>query len=198
MTLVIALTSLVLLSALGTSLVVVANTEQRAAANYASSREAMYAADGALQIGARELLMVADWNAMLSAGTLSAFVDGPASGVRPLGDGNTLDLTEATALANGEPRPWGANNPVWRVFAFGWLGPTTYVVAWVADDSAETDGDPVTDGVGPANPGAGILALRAEAFGAGGAHKVLEATVRREVDAGGGPIVRMRSWQEIR
>jgi hypothetical protein len=198
MTLVIALTSLVLLSALGTSLVVVANTEQRAAANYAASREAMYAADGALQIAARELLMLPDWNAMLATGTLSAFVDGPASGVRPLGDGTKIDLAQATTLANAEPRPWGSNNPAWRLFAFGWLGPNTYVVAWVADDFAETDGDPATDGGGAANPGAGILALRAEAFGAGRAHKVLEATVRREVDAGGGPLIRVRSWQEIR
>jgi hypothetical protein len=198
MTIVIALTSLVLLSALGTSLVVVANTEQRAAANYAASRDAMYAADGALQIAARELLMLSDWNAVLATGTLSAFVEGPPGGVRTLGDGTTIDLTQATALANAEARPWGANNPVWRLFAFGWLGPRTYVVAWLADDSAESDGDPALDGGGPANPGAGILALRAEAFGTGGAHKVLEATVRREVDAGGGPVVRVRSWHEIR
>jgi hypothetical protein len=198
MTLVIALMSLVLLSALGTSLVVVANTEQRTAANYASSREAMYAADGALQIAARELLIVPDWNAVLATGTLSAFVDGPPSGVRALGGGTTIDLAQATALANAEPRPWGANNPVWRLFAFGWLGPKTYVVAWAGDDSAEADGDPLTDGGGSQNPGAGILALRTEAFGAGGAHKVLEATVRRDTQTGGGPIVRFRSWQEIR
>lgn len=198
MTLIIALMSLVVLSALGTSLVVVTHTEQRAAANYAASREAMYAADGALQIAAREVLAVADWNALLSSGTLSAFVDGAPGGIRHLGDGHAIDLTEATALANGEPRPWGANNPVWRPFAFGWLGPRTYVVAWAADDSAETDGDPSTDGGGAGNPGAGVLALRAEAFGVGGAHKVLEATVRREVDAEGTPVVRMPSWQEIR
>jgi hypothetical protein len=198
MTIIIALTSLVLLSALGTSLVVVANTEQRAAANYAASREAMYAADGALHIAARELLTVADWNAVLATGTLSAFIDGPPNGVRALGDGTTIDLAHATGVANAEPRPWGANNPVWRLFAFGWLGPRTYVVAWLADDSAESDGNPAIDGGGPANPGAGILAIRAEAFGTGGAHKVLEATVRREVDAGGGPFVQVRSWQEIR
>ena len=198
MTLVLALMSLVLLSALGTSLAVVTNTELRAAANYATSRETMYAADGALQIAARELLMVGDWNALLSGGALSAFVDGPPTGVRPLGDGTTVDLAQATDLANGEPRPWGANNPAWRLFAFGWLGPGTYVVAWAADDCAENDGDPSIDGGGAANPGAGILALRAEAFGAGGAHKVLEATVRRDVEAGGGPIVRVLSWQEIR
>ena len=198
MTLLIALLSLVLLSTLGTSLGVVMNTELRVSANYAASREAMYAADGALQIAAREMLTVTDWNALLSTGALSAVVDGPPSGPRQLGDGSTVDLTEATNAANGEARPWGANNPVWRLFAFGWLGSRTYVIAWAGDDFAENDGDPFTDGGGGANPGAGIIALRAEAFGVGGAHTALEATVRREADASGGTIVRMLSWQQIR
>lgn len=198
MTLVIALISLVLLSALGTSLAVVMTTELRATTNYAMSRESLYAADGALQIAAHELLTVADVNVLLSGGTLSAFVDGPPSGLRQLGDGTAVDLTQVTTAANGEPRPWGANNPVWRLFAFGWLGPGAYVIAWAADDSDENDGDPLIDGGGAANSGAGILALRAEAFGVGGAHKVLEATVRREVDAAGAPRIRVLSWQEIR
>lgn len=198
MTLVIALMSLVLLSALGTSLAVVTTTELRAAGNYATSRESMYAADGVLHIAAHELLAVSDPNTVLSGGALSAFVDGPPSGVRRLGDGTTVDLAQATAVASAEPRPWGANNPVWRLFAFGWLGPRTYVIAWTADDSAENDGDPAVDGDSAANPGAGILALRAEAFGVGGAHKVLEATVRRDVDAAGRPFIRVLSWHEIR
>jgi hypothetical protein len=198
MTLIIALFSLVLLSALGTSLSVVMNTELRAASNYTSSREAMYAADGVLEIAAHELLAVADWNALLAGGVLSPFVDGPATGLRQLGDGTTVELAEATNALNSEPRPWGANNPVWRLFAFGWLGPTTYVIAWVADDSAENDGDPLTDGGGIANPGAGIVAIHAEAFGAGGAHKALEAAVRRDVGGPGGPVIRALWWQHIR
>jgi hypothetical protein len=198
MTLVIALMSLVLLSSLATSLVIVTNTEQRAAANYAASRATMYAAEGALQIAARELLLVGDWNALLRSGALSSFVDGAPGTVRQLGDGSTLDLVEATALANGEARPWGPNNPVWRLFAFGSLGRGTYVVAWAADDPAETDGDPFTDGGGVGNPGTGVLAVRAEAFGVGGAHKVLEATVRRHVDTDGVLVLQMMSWQEIR
>lgn len=193
MTLIIALISLALLSTLGTSLAVIMLTEMRVAANYATSRETLYAADGALQIAARELLAVADWPALLSSGALSSFADGPSSGTRPLGDGSTVDLTLATGLANGEARPWGANNPVWRLFAFGWLGPRTYVVVWAGDDFAENDGDPFTDGGGAANPGAGILAIRAEAFGVGGAHTVLESTVRRDSDSAG-PIVRVLSW----
>jgi hypothetical protein len=198
MTLVIALMSLVLLSALGTSLAVIMTTELRATANYATSRESIYAADGALQIAAHELLSVADVNVLLSGGTLSAFVDGPPSGLRQLGDGSAVDLTQATTAANAEPRPWGANNPIWRVFGFGWLGSRTYVIAWVADDPADNDGDPAVDGDSATNPGAGVVALRAEAFGVGGAHKVLEATVRREVDATGAARIRMLSWQEIR
>jgi hypothetical protein len=198
MTVIIALISLVLLSALGTSLMVVTSTEVRAAANYAASRETLYAADGALQIASRELLAVSDWKALLSSGALSGFVDGVPSGVRQLGDGSTVDPAQATSLANGEPRPWGANNPVWRLFAFGRVGQRTYVIAWVGDDSAENDGDPLTDGGGESNPGAGILAVRAEAFGVGGAHTVLEATVRQDTEGSGIPMVRMLSWHEIR
>lgn len=197
MTLIIALISLALLSTLGTSLAVVMQTEMRVAANYAASRETFYAADGALQIAARELLALADWPALLSSGALSSFIDGPASGARPLGDGSSVDLTVATQLANGESRPWGANNPVWRLFAFGWLGTRSYVIVWTGDDWAENDGDPSTDGGGTANPGAGILAIRAEAFGVGGAHTVLESTVRRDAESAGA-IVRMLSWHVVR
>ena len=196
MTLVIALMSLVLLSAIGGSLAIVMNTDQRAASNFAASREALYAADGAIQIGAHELSTIADWTALLSSGALSVFVDGPPSGSRQLGDGTTVDLAAATSAANAEPRPWSANNPVWRLFAYGWLGPRTYVIVWAGDDFAENDGDPLIDGGGVANPGAGILAIRAEAFGVGGSHKVLEATVQRISDEG--PGVRVLSWQELR
>lgn len=198
MSVIIALISLLILSALGTSLTVVMQTELRATANYATSREALYAADGALNIAARELLAISDWSAILSSGSLSSFVDGLPGGVRHLGDGSTVDLVQVTNLANSEVRPWGANNPAWRLFAFGWLGPTTYIIAWTGDDSAETDGDPLVDGGGSANPGAGILAIRAEAFGAGGAHAVLEATLRREVSDAGAPVVQMLSWNEMR
>jgi hypothetical protein len=198
MTLIIALISLVLLSVLGASLTMVMNTELRAAANYAASRETMYAADGALQIASRELLAVSDWKALLSSGALSGFVDGVPSGARQLGDGSTVDLAQVTSLANGEPRPWGANNPVWRLFAFGRVGERTYVIVWVGDDSAENDGDPLTDGGGESNPGAGILAVRAEAFGVGAAHTVLEATVQQDMEGPGVPMVRMLTWQEIR
>jgi hypothetical protein len=48
----------------------------------------------------------------------------------------------------------------------------------VADDPAETDGDPLVDG-SSGNPGAGVLVLRAEAFGPGGSRAAVELTLAR-------------------
>ena len=52
---------------------------------------------------------------------------------------------------------------------------------------------------GPGNPGAGVLALRAEAFGPRGAHTIIEMTVARPDAAGeGGGRARVLSWRQIR
>jgi hypothetical protein len=137
-----------------------------------------------------------------------------------MADGRTLDLVKLTNRLNcpqvfpsvstpcsaaqmdhsGGERRWGGNNPRWRLFARGKLSALTpgiespfYVAAWIADDPAETDGDPSRDGSGVTNPGAGILQLRSEAFGPGGVHRAVEATIAR---AGGG--VRIISWRRVR
>jgi len=100
-------------------------------------------------------------------------------------------------------RPWGANNQRWQLFAWGPLGgvmpgaiaSSFYVVVLVADDPSECDDNPMIDG-GPmvscppgsaANPGAGVLTLRGEAFGPFGSHKVIQVTVARiKIDDGDG------------
>ena len=104
-----------------------------------------------------------------------------------------------------------ANNPRWKLYAYGKLADIAaagsiespyYVVALVADDPSENDGDPAHDGsgaVGVPNPGAGVLVVRAEAFGPRGAHRIVDATVARiEAPAGeveGGPgRLRILSW----
>jgi type IV pilus assembly PilX-like protein len=139
-----------------------------------------------------------------------------------LADGRTLDLVRATNLLNcpqvfpppaipctaaqmdhvGGERLWGVNNPRWRLFARGPLSAVTpgsgvgapyHVAVWVADDPAETDGDPSRDGTDQTNPGTGMIQLHAEAFGAVGAHRSVEATIAR---SGGG--ARIVSWRLIR
>ena len=108
-------------------------------------------------------------------------------------------------------RPWGRNSPRWRLFGYGHLSdlmPTAsvsspyYVVVMVGDDASELDSDATRDGITPCagavpvkgpveppawscNPGTGVLAVRAEAFGPGGTHKVIEMTVARTPMAGG-------------
>jgi hypothetical protein len=110
-------------------------------------------------------------------------------------------------------RPWGLNNPRWQPLAWGSLNRLTpsgsvrsrfYGIVLVADDPSECDNNPVVDGGAPVppcgtsssvNPGAGVLSLRAEAFGPFETHKILEATVTR---AEGAAAVRMLSWREVR
>jgi hypothetical protein len=76
-----------------------------------------------------------------------------------------------------------------------------YVAVWVADDGREEDGDPSSDaGVGAR--GHGMLRIRAEAFGAMGSRRALEAELaRRCLPAGEGEChlrTRVQSWQEVR
>jgi len=122
-----------------------------------------------------------------------------------LPDGTTIDLAQALNLANcgkvtacsasdltanftGD-RPWGVNNPVWQLYAYqrldamiptGSINSNYYVTVMIADDPSENDNDPLHDGASPStNPGSGVLAMRAEAFGPHGSHKVIELTVAR-------------------
>jgi hypothetical protein len=119
-------------------------------------------------------------------------------------------------------RPWGVNNPRWQPFAWGYLddiAPGTisspfFVMVMVGDDPADNDGDPFRDGLTPCaqgqvtgcNHGTGVLALRADAFGPFGAHKILESTLARpeagsgqDYNGGSGRVgVRILSWRELR
>jgi Tfp pilus assembly protein PilX len=142
-------------------------------------------------------------------GVRAALMSGFAGGtLHPLlGDGRPLDVVRVTAALNcpqvspapaactggqmdqsSADRPWGANNPRWHVYAHGHvrdllpsadIDSPLYLVVWVADDGAETDGDPGVDGVSAANPGRGVILVRAEAFGPSGTRRAVEVTLAR-------------------
>jgi hypothetical protein len=240
--LVIALMTVVLLVALGAGLILTSTVEARIARNFRAAVGATHAADAVLERALGDLARVGDWNLLLSGVGTSTFVDGPPAGARVLADGRAIDLQEvvnraicqrpvcagpADYVAVSSERPWGANNPRWRLFAYGRLDdlvgtsalrPSFYVVAMVGDDPSENDGDPLRDGASPDNPGSGILALRAEAFGPFGAHKVIDLAVMRTIapatspgrpeggqqgqGSGGDPWapggLRVLSWREVR
>ena len=214
--LIVALLATGLLSALGVALVLTTTAETRIAGNFRVAQQTLYAADAAVERAIDDLRQVPDWNALIGGGVLSSFVDGPPGGIRRLDDGSAIDPAEAVNVANcqttvacsdadmnavTEDRPWGPNNPRWTLFAYGRLRDLLpaqalevpqYVVVMAADDPGETDNDPARDAISGA-PGAGIVALRAEAFGPFGAHKVVELTVAR-----GEHGLRVLSWREMR
>jgi hypothetical protein len=193
---IIALLSMMLLTALGLGLVLTTSTEATITTNFRDSGEAMYAADAGIERVMQDLLTVPDWNRILHGQVQSSFVDGPPSGTRTLPGGGGTDLTAATNLINcgktsgctdaemnamTPSRPFGSNNARWQLFAYAPLGEVIetgtvlspmYVVVWVGDDPAEVDNDPTTD----AN---GVLLMRAQAFGPAGATNIIEVTLSR-------------------
>ena|SRR5438128_306564 len=207
--LIVSLMAMMLLMALGLALIMTTTTETKIAGNYTSGTEALYAADAAVERVMDDILTVPDWNDILSGARQSAFIDGPAGGTRTLPDGSMLDLGEATNMLNcgklttcsdtdlnaeTNDRPWGQNNPRWKLYAYGRMDdmlPTAtinsldYVVVWIADDPSETDMNPNKDGdtsqdpnVSP-NPGKGVLMMHAEAYGPSGVKRVIEVTVAK-------------------
>ena len=198
--------AILLLAAIGLALGGLSMSETLATGNLRRARAALSAAEAGLERALPDLLAAADWNAVLDGRVRSSFIDGGTGPVRVLDDGRVIDLDRILNLANcargtpcsaastdaaTEERPWGRNNPRWRLFAHGPLdalspdGPETttglYVVVLVGDDPSENDDDPLRDGSDSSNPGAGVLVLRAEAFGPELAHRVIEAVVARGV-----------------
>ena len=205
---IVALMAMMLMTALGMSLVLTTTSETMIAGNFRAGGEALYAADAILERSMDDLLTIPDWNKLLDGSLQSGFIDGPPSGERTLPDGTKVNLSEVLSFANCEKpttcsaadmnaftemRPWELNNPRWQLFAYGNVGdllPTGtinspfYVVVMIGDDPSETDDDPAIDGgphVAPwtKNDGRGVIALRAEAFGPRGSHKIVEMTIAK-------------------
>ncbi len=202
MALMISLMALLLLTALGLALVLTTSTETMIAGNYSNGAEALYAADAGIERAMEDILTVADWNTILGGTATSAFIDGSAGGDRTLPGGGTINLNQVVNMANcGKlttcsdadmdavtvERPWGENNPRWQLYAYGDMNdivPTStvnspfYVVVMVADDPADAlPGQPPDND--PAKDSNGALLMRAEAFGPGNSHKVIEVTLAR-------------------
>jgi Tfp pilus assembly protein PilX len=181
--LIVVLLATMLLTGLALSLVLITSGETMLTANYRHSQEVLYGADAAIERVVQDVLTVSQWNQLIDPGgnLQSSFTEGPT--VVTLADGTTIDVEKERARLQAESDAtavWGANNPVWQLYAYGPLSSIlpdgvdspVYVAVFVADDPSETDGN-------PSNDGNGVLTLHAEAWGAGGSRKVVEVTLAR-------------------
>jgi hypothetical protein len=220
---VLLVSSLVFTMALGLSLIVSVN--QLVVRNHVESTTLAAAAQAGVELAAHELSS-ADWNAVLAGLVQAGASDGAPTGARLLPGGGTVDLSVQTSLLNCGSmagcsvaqlravtldRPWGADNPEWRLFLYGPVGsfvplrfpPAVYLLVWVGDDGREADGDPRIDGGAVTEAGRGVLRVHASAFGPRGGRRSMEAEfVRlcRPPQAGPPclPAVRVQSWRDLR
>ena len=197
---VLALLIALLLSVLGAGLLTLTSTETMIAASYRHAQEASYAAEAALERAFADLAAIIDWSIVVApppANVVSSLNDG-ATSVR-LPEGRVVSLAALSADRQREsddsagPAMYRADNPQWRLFAHAPIqdllsspatAPPLYLVVWVADDGNDGDGDPGRD----AN---GRVMVHAEAFGAGGARRAVEAVIARS----GNGVLRVLGWQ---
>jgi hypothetical protein len=205
-----ALLLVVLFGALAAAVTVATRTETLIAANFRQSRETLHAAEGAAALAIHALAAQPDWTLVLSGAVSSSFVDGASAGTRRLPGGDTIALCCGPGSVTDDVRQraygggdWGADTPVWRLFAWGpataWLGAgriesALYIAVWVADDPHDGDGNPAVD----SNR---TIVVHAQAFAPAGGRRVIESLVRRPiVGATGAPSAGVSNvvWHEIR
>jgi hypothetical protein len=198
--LIIVLLAIALLSAIALGLTLSSTLETLTTANYDEAVAMLNASESALELAARELATV-NFDDVLRGAQTSMFVDG-APGPRTTAAGVNVDLvaltqqltcgramacTDAQVRQHSADRPWGSNNPRWRLFVHQPLSapalprrPTSaYIVVWIGDDARETDDDPARDGAGEGQEGRYVVRARAEAFGPRGARHAIEAELAR-------------------
>jgi type II secretory pathway pseudopilin PulG len=201
-----------MLGTLSAALVLVVMGNSLASANQGSGQQALYAADAALEEAISELRGM-DWLTLPSGSVSAQLADGSQMPNAP--GGRVLDLARLAAERQADSDgifAAAADRPVWHLFGHapfanltpgGTVVPPAYLLVWVADEGDETDGDPERD----SNL---LLLVRAEAFGASGAHRSVEATVALQTGTGAalpGPVpgdpapvrreVRVLSWREM-
>jgi len=214
MALILALLVLGACSALGAGMMLVTMPEQLAGSSHRDSVAALNAADAALELAARDLEAIGDWNTVLAGAVQSHLVDGPPSGVRRIARGDDIDLqvltnqltchrpspcSDAAVRNRTLERPWGANNPRWQLFLYTPLAvvasapefANAYVIVWIGDDGDEADGEPLVDGGASSGAGGGVVRARAESFGPGATRRAIEAIFRRQHG------IHVQSWRTM-
>lgn len=175
-------------------LALLAHTERVIASAHLRATQTAYAADHGLRLAVAAVSLAPEWSRWPASGRVTGLTDGAL--VMAIAPSEVVDLAaRTTALNHIAARDWplGADTPRWRLMGWGRL-PTLpadaavsmpRVAVWVADDVMDRDG--VVD-----NDANGVLMIRAEAFGVGGAARAVLAHIRREAG-----VARVLSWRTM-
>jgi hypothetical protein len=196
MAIVLALIAAGLLTALGVGLVTAGQVESTIADNHRAGSETLYAADAAAELAVYELGQLPRWDDVLSGAVRTSFVDATVTPTLPSNE--RIDLVAMTAALQREAdsAPFGLNNAVWRLVAYGPISrlmasvgsrSPAYVAVWAADDPSDADDNPVVD----AN---GVISVLALAMGRASSRRSVEMRLAR---LGAGRVgARVLSWRE--
>lgn len=205
--LVLVLLATALLATLGLGVVALGDMETAVTTNYRTAAQAIYAADAGAARAVADLGRVSDWSEALAGTITSGFIDAVRTPTLPSGEVVDVDaLTRDVQRQSDRVAAWGADNPVWRLFASGSLATLTgavpapdpaYLVVWIADDPADGDGDPLVD----SNH---VVRLLSRAFGPNRARRAVTLTVAGVEPTGevnnpaGLAGLRVLTWREVR
>jgi hypothetical protein len=186
-----------LLAVAAGALLLLTSVEVVSSSHHRDALEVAFAAEAGLALGVRELQDLPLWTDALAGTSLAGFRDATVTPV--LADGSVADLASLTVAVQAESdalAAFGADNPQWRLFAYGPAGSLVpasssiaYLVIWIADDGADGDGNPWAD----AND---ILQLRADSLGPRFARRGVAASVRRADAAPAG--LHVLTWRRVR
>jgi hypothetical protein len=186
---VLALVVVLLLAALALATATATDVERMSAASEPNRLAAAYAADAALERAIQDLQAPPDWTTALNGSVTSTLRESGATMW-----GQAIDLTAMTSELQAETDAAdarGADTTRWRLFLSGSLAAMVparprevlpYLVAWVGDDRAESDGNPLVDGNR-------TIRVHALALGPRDVRVEREAVLRRDEDGGAGRVV---------
>jgi hypothetical protein len=176
-------------ASLSGGLALLGHTELRIASAHMRAVQTAYAADAAAHLAIDAVSRLPDWALWPSAGTVPSL--GSGARIMAIAAGEVVDLDARTVELNRDAArrwPLGMDTPRWRLVGWGRLPElpvsSLRVAVWVADDVMDADGIPSAD----LN---GMLMIRGEAFGQGGAARAVVAHVKREAGR-----VTTVSWRE--
>jgi hypothetical protein len=137
----------------------------------------------------QEVAAIADWDDVAIGSGESAFVYGPAGGVRVVG-ATAVDLTDQTRSLNAIMPAGPGAVPPWMLHAFGRLQDLVpsatdrsraYVAVWIANHASSTD-----------ESMRGALSIFGQAYGPRGSRRAVEVIVEKADTS----TIRRRSWRE--